>query len=179
MSNLAQSYAKALFELAVEKDITHRVMQQAGFINQVLADNPPLVKFLKAPVVAPGEKTEAADKIFKGSVDNVLLNFIKVMAERKNMDVLSESLEEYESMYNRHYGIEKAVAVTALPLNENLYSKLKEKLEKITGKKIQLINKVDESCIGGIVLHLEGMRIDDSISTKLESLKKQLKTIAE
>ncbi len=179
MANLTQSYAKALFELAVEQEKTHSVMEQIVYISEVIKENSQLVKFLKAPVIPPQEKTDVIDKVFKDSLDTVLLNFIKVMAERKNMDAFTDSLAEYENMYNTHYGIEKAVAVTALPLSEDLYERLKEKLEKITGKTIRLINKVDESCLGGVVLHLDGMRIDDSISTKLELLKKQLKTIVE
>ena len=102
---------------------------------------------------------------------------MKVMIQRKDAAVLVESFEQYEKLYNKHFNIEKAVAVTAVPMSRELQARLTEKLEKVTGKTIVLTNKVDENCLGGVILQFSDMQINDSIAQKLETLKNQLKNI--
>ena len=81
------------------------------------------------------------------------------------------------NLYNDYNNIEKATAITAVPMSEELKNRLAEKLQAVTGKKIILTNKVDESCIGGVVLEMNDVQYNDSIAEKLNSLKQQLKSI--
>ena len=60
---------------------------------------------------------------------------------------------------------------------DEIKAKLTEKLEKTTGKKILLTNRVDPDCLGGVILQFSDMQINDSIAQKLETLKNQLKNI--
>ena len=99
---------------------------------------------------------------------------LPILVERKNALALADSFKEYVKMYNQHNNIETVIATTAIPLSQDMSAKLKEKLEKITGKTILLENVVDTNCIGGVVLTLSDTQIDDSIQQKLTTLKKQL-----
>ena len=45
----------------------------------------------------------------------------------------------------------------------------------MTGKKILLTNKVDEKCLGGVILEFSTMQLDDSIASKLEELRDRLR----
>ncbi len=177
MSNLSTAYADALFEIALEENIPQEILSQSALITQVVKENADFAKFLAAPMITKEEKTDFVDKVFGGSINKNLLNFMKVMIQRKDAAVLTESFEQYEKLYNKHFNIEKAVAVTAVPMSRELQAKLTEKLEKVTGKKIVLTNKVDESCLGGVILQFSDMQINDSIAQKLETLKNQLKNI--
>lgn len=177
MSNLSSSYADALFEIAIEENIHEEILSQSQFILQVMKDNKDFEKLLGAPMVSKDEKTDFVDKVFGQAINKNLLNFIKVMIQRKDTAVMKESFETFEKLYNRHFGIEKAVAVTAVPMSRDLQAKLTEKLEKATGKKIILVNEVDEDCLGGVILRFSDKQFDDSIAQKLENLKKQLKNI--
>ncbi len=177
MSNLSNSYSDALFELAMEENIGQEILRQSAVLLDVMDENPGFEKLLRAPTVTKEEKENLVHNIFADKINRNLLNYLKVMIIRGDSRQLRESLVNYEKLYNRHFGIEKAVAVTAVPMSQALQDKLKEKLEKITGKKILLINTVDENCLGGVVLQLESMQIDDSIAQKLTALKNQLKNI--
>ena len=67
------------------------------------------------------------------------------------------------------------MAITAVAMSDELKAKLVDKLQSITGKKIVLTNKVDPACLGGVILQMDDMQFNDSISSKLETLKNQLK----
>ncbi|MBR5520743.1 MAG: ATP synthase F1 subunit delta [Oscillospiraceae bacterium] len=177
MSNLSSAYADALFEIALEENLTEEILTQSAVITQAVKENADFAKFLSAPMITKEEKTEFVDKVFGNGINKNLLNFIKVMIQRKDAEVLVESFAQYEKLYNKHFNIEKAVAVTAVPMSRELQAKLTEKLEKVTGKKIVLTNKVDEKCLGGVILQFSDMQINDSIAQKLETLKNQLKNI--
>ena len=177
MSNLSSSYADALFEIALEENITEEVLQQSQAVVQAVRENPDFARFLSAPMITKEEKTDFVDKVLGDKINKNLLNYLKVMIQRKDAAFLTESLEQYEKLYNKHFNIEKAVAVTAVPMSRELQAKLTEKLEKTTGKKIILTNKVDENCLGGVILQFSDMQINDSIAQKLETLKNQLKNI--
>ncbi len=175
MSNLSSAYADALFEIATEENKLDDILSQSFSIMEILNENHDFLKLLNTPTVTKEEKTDFVDKVFKDKIDISLLNYIKVMIQRKDTQRLTDSFKAFEKMYNKHNNIEKAVATTAIPMNDELKNKLVEKLEKITGKKIILTNKVEESCIGGVILEFSDTQYNDSILQKLNTLKKQLK----
>lgn len=177
MSNLTSSYADALFEISIEQNNLDEILSQTLRLREILKDNGDFVKFLNAPMISKDEKIALVDKVFSVDADKTLLNYIKVMIGRKDTLCLDASLEEFENLYNKHNNIEKAVAVTAVPMSDDMKAKLVRKLEKVTGKKVVLENKVDESCIGGVVLEFSDRQYNDSIAAKLANLKNQLKHI--
>ena len=115
MSNLSKTYANALFELSLEENIADEVLCQSKEIKELLLQNPEFIRLLDTPTIPKEEKVQY-DKTLGDSVNKNLLNFMKVMIERKNANELLHSIDDFEVLYNKHYGIEKAVAITAVPM---------------------------------------------------------------
>ena len=175
MSNISKAYADALFELSIEENILDEIMDQTLFLKQVMEENADFVKLLNAPTVTKEEKAVITDNVFSGKINKHLLNFIKVMIQRKDTAEMNSSFADFEKLYNKHNNIEKAVVTTAVAMSDELKARLVDKLQSLTGKKILLTNKVDPACLGGVILQMEDMQFNDSISNKLETLKNQLK----
>ena len=53
-------------------------------------------------------------------------------------------------------------------------ARLHEKLEAVTGKKIDLKTKVDPSVLGGIRLDIEGTELDGTVQNRLAGLRKNI-----
>ena len=66
-------------------------------------------------------------------------------------------------------------AGSAMALSQSQKDKLTAKLEALTGKSIQLINRVDPECLGGIRLDYDGKRVDGTVAHRLESVRSMLK----
>ena len=177
MSELSSAYADALFELACEENVCEVILSETRLLLDILKDTPEFVKLLNAPTVTSEEKLQLAEDIFADKLSRNMLNFIKVMIQRKDTLRLSESLSDYEKLYNKANNIEKATAITAVPMNRDRLQRLKTKLDNVTGKNVVLENKVDPSCIGGVVLQFSDVQFDSSISHKLQVLKGQLADI--
>ena len=171
MSNISKAYADALFELSIEENILDEIMDQTLFLKQVMEENTDFVKLLGAPTVTKDEKAAITDNVFSGKINKHLLNFIKVMIQRKDTAEMNSSFADFEKLYNKHNNIEKAVVTTAVAMSDELKARLVDKLQSLTGKKILLTNKVDPACLGGAVLLMEDMQFNDFIFGKLEILK--------
>jgi F-type H+-transporting ATPase subunit delta len=65
-------------------------------------------------------------------------------------------------------------AVTAVALSEEQAARLKEKLEKLTEKTVELTNRMDPDVLGGVRLDFDGKCLDDTLAHRLESVRSLL-----
>ena len=77
-------------------------------------------------------------------------------------------------------GVPMVVALNKADINEKKKTeidtrKLSEKLGRITGKQIELHNRIDPSCLGGVRLDYDGQRLDDTVAHRLENIRNLLK----
>ena len=105
MSNISKAYADALFELSIEENILEEIKEQTALLLQVLADNADFVKLLTAPTVTKEEKIKLTDGVFSEKINKHLLNFIKVMIQRKDTAEMKNSFTDFEKLYNKHNNI--------------------------------------------------------------------------
>ena len=76
--------------------------------------------------------------------------------------------------YNQAHGILEATATTAVAMTEAQEKSLHEKLEKLTGKTIDLKTKVDAKVLGGIRLDIEGTELDGTVRSRLAGLRSSI-----
>ena len=61
-----------------------------------------------------------------------------------------------------------------VPLSDAQRSRLLEKLCAISGKQVQLTEKVDPAVMGGVLLEMEGKRYDNTLRNRLSQLRQVL-----
>ena len=83
-------------------------------------------------------------------------------------------MKAYVAQYNQDNGILPVLAVTAVALTAEQQMRLQEKLQQVTGKTVQLQNRVDPGCLGGVRLDFDGKRVDGTVQNRLETLRRQL-----
>ena len=85
--------------------------------------------------------------------------------------------EHFKVLYKRHHKIMDVTTISSVELTKEEKSTLKKTLEKITGKVIKIIDEVDPSIIGGLIIKIENKIYDNSIVSHLECLKKEMVTV--
>ena len=85
--------------------------------------------------------------------------------------------DEYLRRYNQDNGIAEATATSAVPLTEAQAEALKQKLEKLSGKKISLSLKTNPSLLGGVRVELEGKELDGTVKGRLDGLSRKLDSL--
>ncbi len=174
MTEVAKAYGGALYELSIENGNTDDILNQLTALKDGFTENPKFAKLLNAPNLKKQERLEILDNSFKDKIDISLLNFMKILVENSYINYFCECVTEFRNRYNADNNIIDVTAVTAITLSDELIQKLRTKLEAVTGKKVSVTNKVDTKIIAGIELQMEGARLESSVKSKIDAIRKSL-----
>lgn len=175
MSQIANTYAEALYGLAKEENLTDAILQQLQVLGEVLENEPDFLRLMTAANLSKEERCQILDDSFRGKVEPYVLNFMKILTEKGYMRHFADCVAAFRAAYNRDHGILPVKAVTAAPMTEDQIARLTEKLAKITGKTIDLQSSVDPSVLGGVRLDYDGKRVDGTVQSRLDTVSKLLK----
>jgi F-type H+-transporting ATPase subunit delta len=176
-SQVARRYATALFRTAKRISQTDRILDDLKAIADLLRKDPNLKKFLEAPQILDQYKTELFTTAFKNLVSEALFSFLILVQGKHRIEYLLAMTEEYERLVKEDQGILQAHIITARPLDPVFGNRLKEELEKNTGKRIEMILVIEPKIIGGIIVILGNKIIDKSIRHQLDELKEDMLAI--
>ncbi len=167
-------YGSSLYYLAKDDGITDIIFSELKEITKLFKENPDYVKILNSHQIEQDELINILNEDFRDNVNVYTLNFIKILSEKHIVHHIDECLKAYEKLYNIDNNIKIVKVITAKPISSIIEEKLIKKLSEKTGSKIVLRKLIDENCIGGIIIKMDGMIIDSSVKTSLLYLKKTL-----
>ena len=171
-SRAAIRYAKAILDLAVDNKATDAVEKDMRTIKATIAESADLKEMLASPVVKSELKMNSLKEIFKGS-NTITEGLINILVENKRVNLLNDVAEKFIILNEDLKGKGVAIVTTAIPLTPELEQKILSKVAELTGNKVSIENKIDESIIGGFVLRVGDLQYDASIANKLNSLKRE------
>jgi F-type H+-transporting ATPase subunit delta len=173
MEELAEVYARSLFEVAVEHDVLDDVHDQLGMWADALGQNRELQVFFFSPRFSSNEKTEAIRKIIDGG-DERFLNFLELLAERHRLPVTFRIRRNFDELWRKAHKLLPVEVTSAVELDEPLVRSIGQRIEERTGQRVELTSKVDPDIIGGLVLRVGNKILDASVHGRLERLRRQL-----
>lgn len=171
-SRAAIRYAKAALEISIESKVTNAVEKDMRGILETLEESSELRDILNSPVITGDQKKDILLKVFAKS-EEITKNLLCLLVENKRISVLDEVASKYINLHDLMKGEKVAEITTALPLPAELGKEILNRVEKLTGNKVTLENKIDENIIGGFVLRIGDMQFNASIANKLNSLKRE------
>lgn len=170
-------YASALFDISLELQNLDQVRAELNFILDCFKAEPQLYTILKSPLITASEKKGIIDNIFKDRVKTEVLNFIRIIIDKGREQYIEAIIKEYGALADVYMNKVDAVAITAVPLENNDLVRLQANLSKSSGKNIQLQNQVDPSIIGGILVKIGDKVIDGTVRSRLANMQEQLSQI--
>ena len=175
MTGVGNVYGEALYLLAKEEDRSKTILEELKALDESFSQEPDFLRLLSSPNLPKAERCQILDNSFRGKIDPYLLNFMKILTEKGYIRHFSDCRKGYTLHYNQDNGILSVTAVTAVALSAEQADKLTGKLENITGKTIELVNRVDPGIYGGVRLDYDGQRLDDTVANRLENIRNLLK----
>ncbi|MDO4596348.1 MAG: F0F1 ATP synthase subunit delta [Coriobacteriaceae bacterium] len=126
------------------------------------------------------EAAKSEDRVYENleplqaeaSASPEVLSVLSAMAEHGDLDKLPQVLEMYREMIDGEKEVVGVHVTTAIPLDDELRDLIKRKCEADLESEVFLIEHVDPSIIGGIVLSARGQRRDASVRMQLETARK-------
>ena len=175
MTEIGSAYGKALYELAVSEELSAEILSQLTVLQESFSREPAFLKLLSLRNLSKAEQCKIISDSFDGKVHPYVVNFLKILTEKGYIRRFADCVAAYRTCYNEDHNILPVTAVTAVALSTEQIVRLKEKLESITEKSVELTNRVDPDCLGGVRLDLEGKCLDDTVAHRLESVRQLLK----
>ncbi len=173
MEELAQVYARSLFQVALEQGKLDELREQLGQFADALDQNRDLSVFFFSPYFSTKEKQEALSRILDGA-DPILLNFLKLLIENHRMPVIFRIRQEYKRLWDEENKTLPVEITSAIALDENTTESLGKTIGERTGRKVMLAARVDPDILGGIIIRVGNSILDASIRNRLEQLRRHV-----
>ena len=173
MEEIAEVYARALFEVAKEHDVLDRVHDELGQFADALAESHDLQVFLFSPYFTSEEKKEGVAKIVTDA-DERLVNFLQLLAERHRMPVLPRIRRDLDARWAEENKLLPVTVTSAVELDEKLVADIGKRIEEQTDRTVELSSRVDPEVLGGLKVQVGNMVLDATVRNRLERLRKQV-----
>jgi len=170
---ISRRYAIALYEFAAEEKISDTIFKDMSVIYNSCAASKELRSFLKSPIIKYGKKLEVLNAIFKSSVDDITMKYLKIIVSSRRESFIPQIAKQFIAIYKAEKGIKIASIKTAVSLDDKIRKQIISTLEHQTGAKIELKETVKKDLIGGFVLSIDNKEIDTSLKNKFNQLRKE------
>jgi ATP synthase F1 delta subunit len=173
MEEIAQVYARSLFEVAEEHDKLDDVRDQIGQFADALGESRDLQTFFFSPYFSTEEKKTGLASALEGA-DPVVENFLGLLIENHRMPALFRVRREFDQMWREVNKLLPVQITSAVELDTAVTQQIGDEIGRQTGRTVELTSTVDPDVLGGLVVRVGNSILDASIRTRLERLRKQV-----
>jgi F-type H+-transporting ATPase subunit delta len=173
VEEIAEVYARALFEVAKEHGLLDEVRDDLTQFAQALNDNRDFAVFFFSPYFSTEEKKDGLKRAVT-DVEPVFMNFLDALIERHRMPAIFRIRDRYQDMWEDERDLLSVEVTSAIALDKATVGSIGERIGQQTKRTVELSSKVDPDILGGIVLRVGNVILDASIRNRLEQLRKQV-----
>ncbi len=175
MKALAERYAGALVDVALENKQADQVKAELAAFAALVLESPELHSFLANPSIARSAKHSAIEAIVaRMGASRTLRNYLFVIVDQRRAGMLIEIEQAFSRLLDARQGITQATVTSATELTAQERAELGVALAKLTGEKVQAQYTTDAALIGGAVVRIGSTIYDGSVRTQLERMRARM-----
>ena len=173
MEEIAQVYARSLFEVAKEQDKLDEVREQLGQLADAVDQIRELQLFFFSPYFSTEEKKQGLDRAIEGA-DPIVRNFLELLVEKHRMPALLRIRREFDRLWEQENKLLPVTITSAVALGDETVRSIGDAIGQQTGQRVELTTKVDPDVLGGLVVRVGNSILDASIRNRLENLRRSV-----
>jgi F-type H+-transporting ATPase subunit delta len=173
VEEIAQVYARALFEVAVEHDSLDEIREQLDEFADAVNENRQLASFFFSPYFSAEEKKDGLARAVTDA-NPAFANFLQALIERHRMPAIFRIRAEFVSLWDEAKRLLPVQITTAVELDSKTVEDLSKRIGDQVDRKIEMSTAVDPDILGGVMLRVGNVILDASIKNRLEQLRKQV-----
>lgn len=178
-SSTAIAYAKALLEIAVAQGTVEQARGEMDRIGALASKSADLRQVFGNPTIREDERRAVVLELAEAlKLSATTRNFLLILAERRRLALLGDIVSEFQRQLDVHTGGARAQVFSTTELGAVQLARIKDALQKSTGKKVVVESIVDPSLIGGLRIQVEGKVLDSTLLLQLEALRGLILTAA-
>jgi len=177
---IAKRYARALLSFSVEKGIEDAVYKSMSILCESYLEVKEFRNALIIPILSDEKKIGLIETACGGTIPDELKRFLSLILKQNREDLL-HSREDllhsialiFISFYNEYKNVTICRLTTAQPASEEVINSVKALVSGNTGGSVMVNNVVNSNIIGGFIFEMNHKRLDASLSTQLETIKRE------
>jgi len=176
---MAGRYATALFELALETNELDAVRAGLDRFDALMGESADLARLVRSPVFSADEQIKALDAVLaKAEIGGVAAKFLHVLTANRRLFAVRQVIRGFRKLVANHKGEVTAEVTLAEKPSDSQLAAIKNALNAVTKKDVQVEVNVDPAIIGGLVVKLGSRMVDTSLRTKLNAIKHAMKEVS-
>ncbi|WP_027119816.1 ATP synthase F1 subunit delta [[Mycoplasma] testudinis] len=168
------SFARALYDLAEEKNLRHEIYQQALDLMELVQNNPDLLNIFCSPIINQASKNDSVTAIFGKFLNPLFCDFLRVVIDMREFHSIRLIIKKFLGIVEQVEHVRYVRVTSAYPLTTEQLDKIKKILEKKLATHLIVHTKIDPSVIAGVRVETESKSFDSTIPGKLKNIKGHL-----
>ncbi len=169
ISKSAITYANSLIEADNNYE---QILNDLRTVQNITSQSKEFNEVMLNPTISVSTKNEIIDEIFKNQINEKVINFLKILADKKRFSELNEIISAYSEKVDEINNIKRVEVISVVELSEEQKRQTVEKLQNRLQKNVVVQWTKNADIIGGLVIKIDDDIIDSSLKNKLEKLSK-------
>jgi F-type H+-transporting ATPase subunit delta len=171
---VASVYADALLATAEERGEVEQVAEELGDLVAYMDRDASFDAFLRSTAVDDDPRRVSLERMFRGRMNDTLLNCLQVMNNRWRLGLVRALQRCIQLRMEAKHNEQEVTVEAPVPLTDALRDEIKSTVGSHIGKTVLLIEKTDPDLIGGLVLRIDDIQIDGSLSSSMKLLRQKM-----
>ena len=173
-SSVARRYAKALFELLDEGNVS-QIRSALTVLGTALAESTELQHAIASPAFNLEEKTAVMTALGKKTnCPTIGLNFLEQLVRTNRVQLLPDIAEAFGEFADESKGTQHVEVRSPAPLDSGTQEALKAKLKSSLRREVDLATRVDPALVAGLQIRIGSTVYDSSVRNRLNTMQSVL-----
>jgi len=164
-------YAEALLDLANERGVAEDLFAEFQSLVDYIASDEAFAGFMASAAVDDDDRREALRRIFAGRLSEILLNLMLVLNDHDRAGVVTLVFERYKALLDAQLNRQDVLVTSTVALNDDQRDEIVRSVSALTGRDAVLVEQVDASLLGGLVVKIGDKQFDGSLRRKLSRMR--------
>src|SRR2546425_839797 len=148
---------------------------ELALVVRILDADPKFGRFFADPSIPQKDKQAVIDALSrKARLSEATRDFLRVLVINRRLGALASIRRAFEEIKDERLGVVQAETTTAVPLSAAELKRLREALETVTGRRVNIRHQVDPALLGGARTRIGSRVYDGTLRHQLEALRRRL-----
>lgn len=173
---ISTRYAKTLLRFATDNKEGDKVYAEMQTLAESFRQVPALQQTLLNPVLTAKQKEEIliCAAVGKETCSTTTCRFLQLVVQNKRADLMMFIANTFVELYLKSKNLIKGRLVVPTTVSEGIQAKLRKIVEDRTRSKVEFSTEVNPALGGGFVLEYDTYRLDASLRTQMQELRRTL-----
>ncbi|MGI8153168.1 F0F1 ATP synthase subunit delta [Staphylococcus haemolyticus] len=178
MANVANKYAKALFDVAIDKDRLDLMYDELSEVSEATKNYGEDLRAIDSNPNQPASERRKFVGIVFGDANYYLKNMLMILANNRHLVLINSIFKEFKSLYNEYHNEDSAIVESVYQLSDEELDPIKDLILKQTNlSQVHITTKINPELIGGFRVKVGTTVLDGSVKKDLEQIERKFRRV--